>query len=320
MTTTHDIGGLALGTGRFRTAAGDAALAVLDAWRTAGGRLIDTASVYGHGQSETVIGGWLRTRGARDDVVLLTKGAHPDERDWSSRVTPEIIASDLVSSLDRLGVPAVDIYLVHRDRPEVPVGEIVDALAAEVSAGRARSIGVSNWTLGRLDAAIAYADLHGLPPIAWSSPSLALARPVDPPWPGTVDAGDEASRSWYATHTTRLEVWSPTANGYFAADADLGSSHLRAYRTPANEARRARAAEFGAARGLSGIQVALAWVINQPSRPVAAIGMTKVEHVDEAVAAARTTLTESERDWLEHGEVSGGASGAPRQSEAAAWA
>jgi len=319
MMTTHDIGGLWLGTGWFRTAATDAALAVLDAWPAAGGRLIDTASVYGHGQSETVIGTWLRTRGARDEVVLLTKGGHPDERDWSNRVTPEIIASDLTGSLDRLGVPAVDIYLVHRDRREVPVGEIIDALAAQVSAGRARSIGVSNWTPERLDAAIMYADRHGLPSIAWSSPSLALAQPVHPPWPGTVDAGDDASRSWYATHATRLEAWSPTANGYFAADADLGSRRLRAYRTPANEARRARAAEFGATRGLTATQVALAWVISQPFRPVAIIGTTVVAHLHEAAAAA-VTLAGSERDWIEHGDATRGVPGDPRPSEAAAWA
>ena len=227
-------------------------------------------------------------------------------------------------SLDRLGVPAVDIYLVHRDRPSVPVGEILDALATEVAAGRARSFGVSNWALERLDAGNAYAEARGWPPIAWSSPSLALARPVGEPWPGTVDAGDTASRAWYSTHPTRMEAWSPTANGYFAADADLGLHWYDAYRTPANAARRARAAEFGADRGLSASQVALAWVINQPFRPVAVIGTRSVVHLHEAVEASTVRLTEAELAWLEHGDPLTDANdrdpGGAGQREAATWA
>ena len=317
MTITHPIGGLALGTGRFRLDALEVELDALDAWLAGGGRLIDTASVYGHGESELTIGTWLRTRGIRDEVVLLTKGAHPDERDWSTRVTPEIIGTDLSGSLDRLGVSTVDIYLVHRDRPSVPVGEILDALAAEVAAGRARSFGVSNWTLERLDEGNTYAAARGWPPIAWSSPSLALARPSEPPWPGTVDAGDDASRTWYSTHETRLEVWSPTANGYFATDADLAEPWYDAYRTPANEARRVRAAEFGAARGLTATQVALAWVINQPFEPVAVIGARSVAHLREAMEAAAVSLTEADLAWLEHGDPT---TDGTRRRAATTWA
>jgi aryl-alcohol dehydrogenase-like predicted oxidoreductase len=211
----------------------------------------------------------------------------------------------------------VDIYLVHRDRPSVPIGEILDALEAEVSAGRARAFGVSNWTIERLDAANAYAAARGWPPIAWSSPSFGLARPIGEPWPGTVDAGDDASRAWYSTHPTRLEVWSPTANGYFAADADLAEPWYDAYRTPANETRRARAAEFGAGRGLTASQVALAWVINQPFEPVAVIGTRSVAHLREAIEAAALTLTEAELAWLEHGDP---ATDGARYREPATWA
>ena len=62
---------------------------------------------------------------------------------------------------------------------------------------------------------------------------------------GVVDATDDASRNWFASHPTRLIAWSPTGNGYFAHDADLSTPPFDAYRTPANEARRARAIEFG---------------------------------------------------------------------------
>jgi aryl-alcohol dehydrogenase-like predicted oxidoreductase len=309
---THEVGRLALGTGNLQTVPLDDALAVLDAWVAAGGRLIDTAQNYGAGASESVIGTWLGRRGARDDVVLLTKGGHPnDGDDWWSRVTPENLASDLTGSLERLGVETVDIYLAHRDRPDVPVGEILDALATQVAAGRAGAFGVTNWTIERLDAGNAYAASRGWPPIGWSSPSLSLAHLVAEPWPGCLGANDDASRAWYATHrTTRMEAWSPTANGWFVAGADQREPRFDAYRTAENAARRDRAAAFGAERGLSATQVALAWVVSQPFAPVAVIGTRSIAHLGEAIEGAAVTLTQAELDWLERGDDAGGRGGA----------
>ncbi len=113
------------------------------------------------GAAERLIGLWLRARPvAAREVLVLTKGAHPDEA-WRSRLTPEAIAVDIAASLGRLGVGAVDAWLVHRDDEAVPVGEIVDALDALVRTGQARSVGVSNWRLPRLREAVAWAAAHG---------------------------------------------------------------------------------------------------------------------------------------------------------------
>jgi len=275
---------------------------VLDAWVAGGGRLIDTAASYGAGESERVIGAWLRARGTRDHVVLLTKGGHPDPSYRHKRVRPDILESDLAGSLLRLGVPSVDILLVHRDDPAIPVGAIVETLAGQVDAGRTRAYGVSNWTLPRLDEALAYVDAHGLPPLAWSSSYLGLARPIGPAWPGVVDASDDSSRAWYAAHPTRLEAWSPTANGFFASGADLNAERFDAYRTPANLARRERAIALAAPRGVTSSQIALAWVLCQPFAPVAAIGTSSTAHLAEAIEAASVHLSEAELRWLEHGD------------------
>jgi aryl-alcohol dehydrogenase-like predicted oxidoreductase len=280
----------------------DVAFDVLDAWVAAGGRWIDTAASYGAGESERAIGAWLRAREARDAVVLLTKAGHPDPSYRVNRVTPGILESDLAGSLLRLGVPSVDILLVHRDDQAMPVGVILETLAAQVAAGRARAYGVSNWTLPRLDEALAYVDAHGLPPLAWSSSYLGLAAPVGPAWPGVVDASDSASRAWYASHPTRLEAWSPVANGFFAGDADLGAERFEAYRTPANLARRERAAELASRLGVTATQVALAWVLCQPFAPVAPIGTTSIAHLTEAIEAAAIDLTDDDLRWLEHGD------------------
>ena len=298
---------LGLGTVGFHTGTPAAAFEILDAWLAAGGTLIDTAAVYGLGESELVIGEWLRLRGVRDEVVLLTKGAHPDQTDWRSRMTPEEIEADLTASLARLGVPSVDLYLVHRDDPSVPVGVILEALAAHVAAGRVTAYGVSNWTLARLDEALAYIDAHGLPPLACSSSYFGLASPVEPSWPGVVDATDSASRRWYAANPVPLVAWSPGGNGYFVAGADLAAEGLRAYRGPANLGRRDRAADLAGRRGLTMSQVALAWVLCQPFAPIALVGTMSVAHLREALEAATVRLTDAELAWLETGEPARGA-------------
>jgi aryl-alcohol dehydrogenase-like predicted oxidoreductase len=292
---------LGLGTVALRTDRLDIAFGILDTWLAAGGRLIDTAAVYGTGESERTIGAWLRDRGTRGEVELLTKGAHPDQRDWSSRMTPEAIEGDLAASLDRLGVPTVDAYLVHRDDPSVPIGVILEALAAQVSSGRARSYGVSNWTLARLDAALEYVDAHGLPALTWSSSYLGLASPTSPIWPGGVDACDDASRAWYASHATRLVAWSPGGNGFFVPGADLTIERFDRLRSAGNLARRERAAELAARRGVTMNQVALAWVLGQPSAPIVLIGTTVAGHLAEAIEATRMCLSADELRWLERG-------------------
>ena len=321
MQSFDQIGGLALGTVAFTTAARRPG--VRGPRRVADGR----RTAHRHGREVRL---WRervgRSAPGSDREVpattslLLTKGAHPDERDWSDRISPEAIESDLSESLERLGVDAVDIYMVHRDAPAIPVGEILEPLAAAVASGRARSFGVSNWPRWRLDEADTYAASRGWPPIAWVSNSLSLARPAYAPWPGTVDATDDESRAWFAGHPdTRLIAWSPTGNGYFAPDADIGSQAFDAYRSPANEARRARAIEYGASRGLSATQVALAWVISQPIAPVAVIGTASVEHLHEAIAAETIRLTDAEREWLENGDAADEPP-SDRRPEAKTWA
>lgn len=235
-------------------------------------------------------------------MVILTKGAHPDLADWRSRMTPDEIDADVAASLDRLGVPSVDLYLVHRDDTSVPVSVIVEALAAHVAAGRVGAFGVSNWTLGRLDEALDYIAAHDLPPLAASSSYFGLASVVGPSGPGVIDATDGASRTWYASHAPRMVAWSPGGNGYFVADADPAADGRKVYHGPVNLERRERAADLGARRGLSMSQVALAWVLNQPFAPVALVGTRSGGHLEEAIEASTIVLSPDELRWLEWGD------------------
>ena len=99
---------------------------LLDAFVAAGGSCIDTAHIYGGGKSERAIGEWFAQRRNRDKIVLLDKGAHHDSS--GPRVTPQCITADLTDSLERLQTDYIDLYLLHRDNPDVPVGPIVECL------------------------------------------------------------------------------------------------------------------------------------------------------------------------------------------------
>jgi hypothetical protein len=111
---------LAIGSVNLTDERLDAGFAVLDAFAARGGRLIDTAEGYAGGASERLIGRWLAARPVQArEMLVLTKGAQPDAA-WHSRVTPEAIAADIATSLGRLGLDRVDLWLMHRDDEAVP--------------------------------------------------------------------------------------------------------------------------------------------------------------------------------------------------------
>ncbi|MGW6731905.1 aldo/keto reductase [Streptomyces sp. NPDC055013] len=140
--------------------------AVLDAYTEAGGNFIDTADSYSAwvegnvgGESETVIGNWLKARGNRADVVIATKvSQHPDFQG----LTAANIKAAADASLRRLGTDHIDLYYTHFDKPEVPVEEIVGALDELVKAGKVRHIAASNISAKRLEASLAFSDREGL--------------------------------------------------------------------------------------------------------------------------------------------------------------
>jgi aryl-alcohol dehydrogenase-like predicted oxidoreductase len=295
---------LGLGTAGFKPDRRDASLAVLDEWAALGGTLIDTAAVYGGGESERVVGEWLRGSGAGREVVLLTKGAHPDMDTWEGRLDPASIAADLAQSLERLGVDSVDIYLVHRDDAAVPVGEIIDALNEHVAAGTVRSIGASNWTPSRVDEANAYAAEHGLTGFTLLSNYFGLAHPAAILWPGTLSSTGQEERAWHARTRMPLLAWSSQSQGWFSDDLDLpalGADYASVYDTPLNRARRERAFELARERDVSAAQIALAWVLNQPIAPYALVGARTPEGLRAAWAASEILLADRELAWLETG-------------------
>src|SRR5690606_8604580 len=160
---------------------------------------------YGGGKSEETVGMWMESRGNRNDITLLTKGAHHNAS--GPRVNKQAIDEELAISLQRLRTDFVDLYALHRDDPNVPVGPIVEALNEHIAAGRIRAIGVSNWSTKRIDEANEYAEKNGLVGFSFSSPNLSLAKAQEPYWAGcvSVDADDCA---WHKNKQFPLLSWS----------------------------------------------------------------------------------------------------------------
>lgn len=169
--THHSIGGirLCLGGNVFGwTADEDASFAVLDRFYEAGGRMVDTAQCYsfwvpGHvgGESETVIGKWLASRGVRKDVLIATKTgvmAQPGD------LHPHKVAQELDKSLERLQTDYVDLYYAHRDEEHTPIEEIAAGFDALVEEGKVRELGASNFSALRLEEAFEAAEAFGYTP------------------------------------------------------------------------------------------------------------------------------------------------------------
>jgi aryl-alcohol dehydrogenase-like predicted oxidoreductase len=276
----RDLSVLVLGTAAYKHAPLDTSVEVLDAWRELGGNAIDTGRQYGN--AEAIVGRWLRERGCRDEVVVITKGGHYDERTLRQRITPRDIEADLAGSLDELGVNDVDLYLLHRDDPSRPASEIVEHL--EGLAG-IRAFGGSNWTTERLEEA-------GMR-MACSSPGLSLAVPNEPPWPGCVTIHEPAALAWYGRTQLPVVAWSSQAAGYFAG------VEAPVYESEANEERRRRAGQLGRERGFSANQVALAWVLHQPFPVWAVVGPETRAEVEDSVGALELELSADEVRWLD---------------------
>lgn len=145
---------------------GERADRLLDYFVDMGGNVIDTARIYGLpdiGASEATLGGWLHRRGRRSDIVLMTKGGHPEVSSMHvSRMSRRDMELDLAASLRALRTDYVDIYFYHRDDEDQSVGELLECMEDFRRAGHIRFYACSNWSTRRMREADAYARAHGL--------------------------------------------------------------------------------------------------------------------------------------------------------------
>jgi len=270
---------------------------VWDAWMEAGGNAFDTGFVYGGGAHEAVLGCWLKARGVAGAAVVRAKGGH------TPYCTPRAIAAQLGISLDRLQLDRAPIYIIHRDNPDVPVGEFVDMLTGLHDQGRIGVFGGSNWSIERFAEANAYAAANHRQPMRLLNNNLALAVMEKPVWPGCVTSNTPATLAYLRAHKVAHFSWSSQARGYFVPAAlrtELSADTAPdvCFASADNAERRRRAELLANEKGVMAHNIATAWVLGESFPSFALIGPRSPGEIVSTMPGLAVALTTSERAWL----------------------
>jgi aryl-alcohol dehydrogenase-like predicted oxidoreductase len=270
------------------------AFAIMDAAAELGITTFDTADAYGGGRSETYIGEWLRTQGpeTRDRIVLSTKTFNPMHEGADHGLKPERIRRQLESSLGRLGVDQVDMYLTHDQDPDTPLEDTLGALEEAVRASKVQAIGASNVDAGWL------AEARGR--FGWVQNSYSLldreAEAEVLPLCAEQDLGftpfSPLAGGWL---TGKYRAGEPPPPGSRMTQRPEGYRHLDA---PATYRGLELLAAAAAERGVDTTTLALAWVLSHPQVTAVVVGPRRPEHLEPARRALELPLTADERDEL----------------------
>ncbi len=311
--TDLNVSPIALGTVEFGSAIPEAqAFALLDAFVEQGGNFIDSALIYSDwqpgpkGSAEKTLGRWLKTRANRDQIVVATKGAHPELKTMHvGRLAPADIQGDAEKSLASLQSDVIDLYWLHRDDVQRPVSEIIDTLQGLVEAGKIRYYGCSNWRIERIAAAQDYAARRGILGFAANQPMWSLAQ-ADFTKVGdqTTVALDDAGLAFHRRTGMPMIPYTSQAHGFFSKMAAHGAKGLSkgdaaVYDSPTNRRRLERALALAQQHETTVGVIALSYLCSQPFVTVPIVGCKRLDHLHESLQAADVRLTPDEVAALE---------------------
>jgi len=264
-----------------------------------GGNFFDDAFGYRNlGKRPSFAGQWMKIRGVREQCVFLDKGAH------TPFCWPPIMGEELDRMIETSHAGYIDIYMMHRDNPLVPVGEFIDVINRMIDEEKVRAYGLSNWSISRVKEAIAYARVNGLREPMSISNQFSLAEMVNPVWPGCHGAHDAEFQACLATHDLALIPWSAQATGFFTDQSGPGMKPANpllehGYYSTANFERKRRASQLAAQKGVSPLNIVLAWVLQQPFSTFPIIGPRDVREIRTTLPAFSINLAEDEVEWLD---------------------
>ena len=281
----------------------DEAIRMLDRYVEAGGNFIDTADVYGDGDSERTLAPWLADR--RDEVVLATKVRMAVSDPPGEGLAPDRVRAACDASLARMGVERIDLYQVHAPDPEVPLEDTLEALDALVRAGKVRALGASNFPAWLLAWAVALQDREGWAPFVSLQPQYSLVeRSVELellPFCRAAGLG--------------LIPWGPLGAGFLTGKYSRDSeppegSRMAEAGDDVEEARARRAIErnfrvvdeaeaIAQAKGATISQVALAWLLGVDGVVAPIVGPRTLEQLEDLLGAVDVSLSAEERQRLE---------------------
>ena len=297
------INDLVLGTMYFGTRTDRAtSFALLDRFVEAGGTTLDTANCYafwagdtGHGgQSEALVGEWLRANpGLRARLTIATKvGVEPLDSGGVEGLAAGTVRREAGRSLERLGIDRIDLYWAHAEDRRTPIEETTEALGELVTTGAVGRVGISNHPTWLVERSRAHARARGLEPAS----ALQLTTSYVAPRPGAVVEGKDHRFGWvtdetidYLERNDGIELWaySPLVQGSFDRD---DRPFPQAYDHPGTAARLAVLTEVAREHGVARSQVVLAWLLHRAPQVRPIVGVSTLEQLEPALAAAGLRL------------------------------
>lgn len=269
--------------------------ALLDRFVESGFNAIDTADSYSAwvpgnqgGESETVIGNWLRRRGRRDDVVLMTKVGMWERRKGLSAANIEAAVED---SLRRLGTDYIDVYFAHIDDAETPLEETLTAFSRLVDAGKVRVLGASNYSAEQLQEALKVSADKGLPRYEVLQPEYNLYDRH-----GFESSLGEVARSNGLGTICYFALASGFLSGKYRSVEDLEgrprAAFLKKYFDERGLRILATLRELSQELSATPAQISLAWLLARPGVTAPIVSATDLDQLDDVLKAAELNLTE----------------------------
>jgi aryl-alcohol dehydrogenase-like predicted oxidoreductase len=276
---------------------------MLDRYRAAGGNFLDSADVYGDGESERTLAPWLARH--RDEVVVATKVRWEVSDPPGEGLAPDRIRAACDASLERLGIDVIDLYQVHGPDPDVPLEETLEALDGLVQAGKVRALGASNYPAWLLAWAVARQDCNGWSPFVSLQPQYSLVE----------RSAELDILPFCRAAGIPLIPWGPLGAGFLAGRYRRGEeppegSRMAEAGDDIEEARHRRAIErnfqvldeaeaIARERGVTVAQVAIAWLLGVDGVAAPIVGPRTMDQLEGILGADEIELTPEERARLE---------------------
>lgn len=302
--TETEVSALCLGTMYFGTTTDEeTSRTLLDRYVEAGGRFLDTANAYAHwvpeghgGDSEALLGRWLRDRGNRDELFVATKvgfgyAGAADDPGAERGLTAEQVRTECEKSLKRMGIDTIDLYYAHYDYRQTPLEETLEAFDALVTAGKVRYIGASNYAAWRLADALNVSRQNGWAEfVCVQQKHTYLHRDLWQDyelWP----PADQHVLDQCRSKGLGVVAYSPLIRGAYAReDRPLGAEFRTTHKERQLEAVMSLAEEQGATTN----QMVLAWMLHSDPQVIPLFSCSKLEQLEENLRALDVELTQED--------------------------
>ena len=275
------------------------AIKLWDHYFDKGGNTFDNSIYYKEGLLETFLGNWIKSRKIEKEIVVISKAGN-------EQTQPKDISYFIKKTLDRLKLDFLDIFILHHDNENIPLGEFVDVLNEQVNLGLIKSFGASNWRRARFEKSIIWSKKNNKIPFAILNNNLSLAKMKHSLWEDCVSSNSEEYLNFLSINNQTHFSWSSQARGFFIEDNLLRKILRRKFHTylrncflsKENLERKNRAKKLSKDYNCSINDIALAWVLSQNFPSYAIIGSKKINQLNFSLNSIKIKLSEKEIKWL----------------------